>query len=83
MVLMGRTLRKCFLVPLFILLLVEGCTEEQVVDALLPTYYGYDKQFHVPGCSVIQNVSDSKLAKFTSRDAAIGAGFVACPVCKP
>jgi hypothetical protein len=65
------------------LLLLGGCTEEQVVDAIVTTYYGYHGQFHAAGCSVIQSVDNSALSKFTSRDAAIAAGLVRCPVCRP
>ena len=68
---------------MLVLILLGGCTEDQVVDALVATYYGYSGQFHTAGCSVIQNVENSALSKFTSRDAAIAAGLVRCPVCKP
>ncbi len=75
--------RKCVIACLLGVLLLGGCTQEQVVDALVTTYYGYNGQFHVPGCSVIQRIQNSELGKFTSRDAALAAGLVRCPVCKP
>lgn len=75
----SKILWVCMLVPA----LLGGCTEEQVVDALVTTYYGYNGQFHMAGCSVIQNAEVSALSKFTSRDAAIAAGLVRCSVCKP
>ena len=66
-----------------IALLVGGCTEEAAVEALVSTYYGYDGHFHYPGCTVIQNVPNGSLSRFSSRDDAIAAGLVPCGVCKP
>ena len=63
--------------------LVIGCSEEDVVNSLVNVYYGYENQFHVEGCPLIANIPASQLQKFTSRDAAIAAGFTACPTCHP
>ncbi len=80
MMLHGKRYLFAFLVGVFLL---SSCTEDQLVDALVPTYYGYNHQFHVPGCTVIQGVPGGVLRRFASRDAALAAGLVPCPVCTP
>jgi hypothetical protein len=67
-----------------LLFMLIGCTDDLDVGVnVLTTYYGYEGRFHMPGCSVIKDVRNSALVGFTSRDDAIAAGFLPCPVCKP
>ncbi len=80
---MKRKWMKTAAVALLAAVLCAACTKEDVVSALVETYYGYNSQFHRPGCSVIQNVQNSALSKFTAREDAIKLGLTACPVCRP
>jgi hypothetical protein len=67
-----------------LLFMLMGCTDDLDVGVnVFTTYYGYEGRFHMPGCSVIKEVQNSALVGFTSRDDAIAAGFLPCPVCKP
>lgn len=49
------------------------------------TYIGNSntKKFHKSTCSYVKQMKSSNKVKFTSRSAAIKAGYVPCKVCKP
>jgi hypothetical protein len=67
-----------------LLSMLIGCTQDLDVGVtVFSTFYGYEGRFHTPGCSVIKDVQNSALVGFTSRDDAIAAGFLPCPVCTP
>ncbi len=72
-----------FWVCVLLAVLLTECAKEQVVDALVQTSYGHDRQFHAAGCELVRSVENGALSRFASRDAAIGAGLTPCPVCKP
>jgi hypothetical protein len=81
---MSSTRMRWFGVCAILLFMLMGCGDDLDVGVnVFTTYYGYEGRFHAPDCRVIKDVQNSALVGFTSRDDAIAAGFLPCPVCKP
>jgi hypothetical protein len=81
---MSLTRTRWLVVCALLLFMLMGCTDDLDVGVnVLTTYYGYKGRFHIAGCSLIKEVRNSSLVGFASRDDAIAAGSLPCPVCNP